>query len=32
MVYGAADGYRWSLRASNGKTLVDGGQAYTSEP
>ena len=29
-VYQAADGWRWRLKAANGRTVADGGEAYRS--
>jgi uncharacterized protein YegP (UPF0339 family) len=29
VVYLAADGYRWRLKAANNRTIADSGEAYT---
>jgi uncharacterized protein YegP (UPF0339 family) len=30
-VYQARDGWRWHLKASNGRVVADGGEAYASQ-
>ena len=30
-LYKSKDGFRWRLRASNGKLIADGGEAYVSQ-
>ena len=31
-IYKAKDGYRWRAVARNGRTVADGGEAYTRKP
>jgi uncharacterized protein YegP (UPF0339 family) len=30
-VYKAADGWRWRMKAANGRTVADSGEAYSGE-
>ena len=30
-VYKAADGWRWRMKAANGRTVADSGEAYSSK-
>lgn len=31
-IYRAKDGWRWRLKAANGTTIADGGEAYSRKP